>query len=189
MLAVARVFTFKAGMLAKLAHDLRLRAERFEITLDKGKLNAWFDPDSLRVDGVMKANDLDPDVLSEQDKQRIHATIHDHVLDVTTYGRIEFTGDVRATDATQVGVRGTLRMHGREQPLELSARRSGAWLRAELSLTPSRFGIEPYKALGGAIRLRDDVRIELELELGELDLGALLEALEPVSFHPAPNPA
>ena len=43
------VFTYKAGLLAGVAHDLKLRAERFEIAIDDEGIRAQFDAASLRV--------------------------------------------------------------------------------------------------------------------------------------------
>jgi hypothetical protein len=184
MFAEAHVFTFKAGLLARLAHDLRLRVQRFEITVEQGRLNAWFDAGSLRVEGVMQSDVLDTSVLNHQDKQRIQATIRDDVLDTATYARIEFAGGARAVGPDQLHVTGSLRLHGHAQPLECDARRDGPKLRVGVTLIPSRFGIEPYKALAGAIRLQDRLRVELEFELGEADLATLLDSAQPLCFQP-----
>jgi hypothetical protein len=40
-----------------------------------------------------------------------------------------------------------------------------------VSLRPSEFGIAPYKALAGAIRLQDRVRVELDLDAATLGLA------------------
>lgn len=184
MFAAAHVFTFKAGLFAKLAHDLRLRVRRFEITLEQGRLNAWFGADSLLVEGVMRGGTLDVATLSEHDKQRIHATIQGDILDSANYARIEFTGAARVVGPNQLHVTGSLRLHGREQRLEFDAQRDGQTLRLGVEFAPSRFGIEPYKALAGAIRLQDRVLVELALELGDAEPGVLLDNAQPVCFRP-----
>jgi polyisoprenoid-binding protein YceI len=184
MLATAHIYTFKAGLFARLAHDLRLHAQRFEIVLEHGKLKAWFDADSLRVDGVMQDNVLQPSIPSDQDKQRIEATLHNDILQVANHARIEVTGEVRVLGSSQMHVVGRLRLHGQEQPLEFDAERNGEKLRARVALTPSRFGIEPYKALAGAIRLQDRVLVEIELELGDIEPSTLVAQTEPVRFSP-----
>ena len=53
------VFTFKAGLLSRVAHDLRLRVERFGITREGDSIRARFEANSLRVDGVMEGGRLD----------------------------------------------------------------------------------------------------------------------------------
>src|SRR5699024_3376872 len=49
-----QVFTFKEGILARAAHDLRLSLERFQVSLDQDTLSAAFETASLRVDGTMR---------------------------------------------------------------------------------------------------------------------------------------
>jgi hypothetical protein len=43
------------------------------------------------------------------------------------------------------------------------ARRSGARLSGEVVIHQPDFGIEPYRALGGALRVRPDVSVEFDL--------------------------
>jgi hypothetical protein len=60
-------------------------------------------------------------------------------------------------------VQGELELLGRWQPIEFPFSESSGKVTGEVELRPSRWGIEPYKALLGAIRLQDRVLVRFEL--------------------------
>ena len=62
-----------------------------------------------------------------------------------------------------VRVRGTLELVGRSAPLELTLRARDGRLVGEVEFKPSRWGIKPYKALAGAIKLQDRVKVRVDL--------------------------
>ena len=53
------VFTFKEGLLSRLAHDLRLSVTHYDIELRAGRVRARFDVASARVDGVVVSDRVD----------------------------------------------------------------------------------------------------------------------------------
>lgn len=161
------LFTFKEGILSRVAHDLRLHAERFGITRDGDEIIARFEPASLVVDGVMHDDHLDPHGLGQRDRDKITQTIRDDILRTRLHPTIEFRGRLELPDLRCIG---DLTILGRRRPLTILARREGARVRASLSLRPSEFGIAPYKALAGAIRLQDRVRVDLDLDAAALGL-------------------
>jgi polyisoprenoid-binding protein YceI len=159
-----RVFTFKDGLLARLAHDLRLHVERFSIRREGEQVHAEFDPDSLVIDGVMVGGRCDPDVLDRGDRAKIGETIRGTILDVARRRTIEFHGRVQAREDGGVRIDGELHLVGVRRPLGFVATRRGDRLIASVTLRPSEWGIAPYKALAGAIRLQDRVVVELDLD-------------------------
>ncbi|MEP7050033.1 MAG: YceI family protein, partial [Pseudomonadota bacterium] len=60
-------------------------------------------------------------------------------------------------------VDGQLQLAGGTQPLAFDVRKDGATYRAEFELQPSRWGIAQYKAMFGAIKLKDLFKVELAL--------------------------
>lgn len=161
------VYTFKEGLLSRLAHDLRLSVPRFEVGLSAGRVDAWFDPASARVDGVATGDRVDPDALSPRDKATIEATVRDEVLGVE---RVRFEG--RVDGAPPIGVAGRLILHphvggkpGPEMRVEMRVpvRLAGDQLHVETVIQPSAFGVRPYRAMGGALRLADRWRVVLRL--------------------------
>jgi hypothetical protein len=59
MNATIHVFTFKAGLLARVAHDLRLTLLKHEINVHARQVRAFALADSLVLDGVMTSHGLD----------------------------------------------------------------------------------------------------------------------------------
>jgi hypothetical protein len=154
--ATLHIYVFKEGWLARFAHDLRLVVPGFEMTLERGVLNASFDPRSARVEGSVVNERLDPDGISPSDKASIVETICHDILDCAHHPQVRFEGRL-----ARGRVSGQLQMHGRSQPIEAAIdMRPGAAL-VDLTLTPSKWGIAPYKALGGTIRLQDRWRVRL----------------------------
>jgi hypothetical protein len=181
MLANFRVYTFKAGVLARLAHDLQLSVGAFELTLQAGHVHGYADPRSLRVDGALSAGKLDPNGLHERDKRQVEATIRDEILDVAHFARIEFTGELAAAEPR---VQGSLRLRGQERPLTLELEVQADRVLARAELVPSQFGIAPYKALAGAIKLQDRLRLEAELMLDGRSVAELRTSTAPLHFGP-----
>jgi polyisoprenoid-binding protein YceI len=175
MHAEIHVYTFKAGLLARLAHDLRLRVQRHELHVEAGKVRGHCDASSLTVEGVMTERGLDSTGLSERDKRQISETVRSEILRSDTHPRIELEADVSA-DATSstLEVRGQLSVRGRARPVQLQLQQRGDQLQGAFELTPSEFGIAPYKALAGAIKLQDRVRVHVEIALQGQSLQVLL---------------
>ena len=171
------VFTFKEGLLARLAHDLRLTVTRFELRIDHGRVNAKFDATSLSVDGVAHGERIDRDALSADDKSKIEATIRNEILDSARHPQVEVTGALRR-DGGSLTLDAELRLHGHSQGLRAPVRTDEQRTFVEVELVPSKLGIPPYKALAGAIRLQDRivVRVEIPEELTKLEAIASSDA-------------
>lgn len=154
--ATLHIYVFKEGWLSRFAHDLRLVVPGFEIHLAAGSVRASFDPRTARVEGAVVNERVEPDGISPKDKLAIVETICQEILDCAHHPRVTFEGRVSGGL-----VRGDLTLRGRSQPLEFPwEMRPGAAL-IDVTLTPSKWGIAPYKALGGTIRLQDRWRVRL----------------------------
>jgi polyisoprenoid-binding protein YceI len=157
-----RVFTFKEGMLSRVAHDLALRLDRFVVTLDGEILRVEFELASLVVEGPVESGVIRAERFDAATRAEIERAMHEHVLETRRHPTALFSGSAVPADSG-FDVSGQLALVGRSVPLSFAVRRERGSLRAELELVPSRWGIEPYRALFGAIRLRDRLRIEVEL--------------------------
>ncbi len=165
------VFTYKDGLLARLAHDLQLSCRSFSVARTGETITARFALGTLKVDGAVERGCVAPGVLSDGDRRKIEQTMADDVLELRRFAEARFAGTLAIRGADPV-VDGTLTLHGRTVPLgPVTARqRDGLWV-AEVSLVPSRWGIAPYRALAGALKLQDrlTVRIELPVDRGDGD--------------------
>lgn len=163
-----RVFTFKEGLLSPLAHDLALRLGRFTLGVTGGVVNGRFELASLEVEGAVKRGRVAEGTLSANDRATIERTLRE-ILHVAREPAATFTGSVAGHRAGSTRVSGELTLAGRTQPLDAEIA-LGPRLRAEVEFAPSSFGIPPYRALGGAIKLQDRVRVELDVDAGGIDL-------------------
>lgn len=174
MHADIHVFTFKTGLLARVAHDLRLRVQRYELHVQEGRVRGHCDATSLVVEGVMSARGLDSAGLSARDKQQIEDTIRSEILCSEQHPRVELQADITMDARNVLELQGELRVRGRAQPVRLRLEQQGDHLHGAVELTPSAYGIAPYKALGGAIKLQDRVRVQVDIPLAGQDPRALL---------------
>jgi polyisoprenoid-binding protein YceI len=155
------VFSYKDGLLAKMAHDLKIRVERFTIEVDDETraVEARFDPKSLRVVCARKDGRDDPGTLSSGDVQKVHANIEKDVLDVKRHPEITFRS--REVVETERGhrVAGDLTLHGQTRPVIAEVIREGEKLRTEIRLHQPDFGIKPFTAALGALKVKPDVLV------------------------------
>lgn len=157
-----QVQVFKEGLLSRLGHDLRLSLHRFDVELADGKLTARFFPDSLVVDGAIRRGHLDTAALSDADREKIHRAICTEILFTARHPEATLEADVRE-DPEGVRVEGNLTLVGSRRSLpDIVVRRRGGRLEAAFSLVPSRWGIKPYRALGGALRLQDRLLVTID---------------------------
>ena len=157
-----QVFTFKDGVLARMAHDLRIRLERFEITLDGEAVTGEFDLKTLFVDGPMRDGALQADEYDAGKRAEVEKAMHGEVLHTDKHATARFSGKA-APQGDGFKVSGQLELAGKSAPLSFDVRSDGGQYRAEFEIQPTQWGIAQYKALLGAIRLKDVVRIELAL--------------------------
>jgi polyisoprenoid-binding protein YceI len=157
-----RVKTGRGGAAAKAGHDLTIDVTSWDATLtvgDSSSLELNADSTSLEVlkgEGGMQA-------LGDDDKADIKKTIDKDILKTSD---IQFrSSDVETTDSG-LKVSGDLTIAGKSQPVsfDVSAGDDGA-LSASTTVTQSDWGIKPYSALFGALKVKDDVEVTLDCKL------------------------
>lgn len=153
--ATCEVFTKREGVLAGVGHDLKLRVEVFEIDADRTKVVARFDASSLRVVAAMRGRSEDPRALSDRDRAEIERNAVRDVLEAERYPEITFT----SSEVLPGRVRGTLMLHGRELSGEFPYQESEGRCVARIDLDVRRFGIRPYTAMLGALRVSPTVQV------------------------------
>ncbi|MCS6899682.1 MAG: YceI family protein [Myxococcales bacterium] len=165
--ATCLIYTFKEGMLSAMAHDLKLRVERFEIVaegLESGsptQVTAHFETASIRVVCAMKDGTENPTALSESDRKKIEQTILEDVLPPKRAREVHF----RSTRLEGDRIEGLLSLNGVERPLVVQARREAGRATVEVEVNQPDFSIKPYTAALGALRIRPRVRVLLSVPL------------------------
>jgi hypothetical protein len=153
--ATCEVFTFREGVLAAAGHDLKLRPGKFEIEADASSVRARFDAGSLRVVAAMRGGREDPSAISERDLREIERNCAREVLEAQRFPEIAFI----SSEIRPGSVRGTLSLHGHELSGEFVVKQAGSRAIAEVELDVRRFGIRPYTAMLGALRVSPLVRV------------------------------
>ena len=152
------VYTYKEGLLSAVAHDLELRVTDYWIDWDStsGRIEAEFDAGSIRVVRTMSGT------VSEGDKEKIEKNIVSDVLRTKKFPRIRCVA-VKAKEPA-FGCELTLCGTTRSIAVQMRAARSG-W-EAESLLHQPDFGIKPFTAMLGAIKIKPDVRVLVRVPAG-----------------------
>jgi polyisoprenoid-binding protein YceI len=137
-----------------------------------------FDPQRIESSAVTlkmqtKSLTVSPQGESEKDIQDIQATMSgEKVLDVEKYPEIVFTS-TRVSAVKQAGddwtltLSGNLKLHGVEKPVSLpvTLHSTGNQLQAQgqVPLLQTDYGIKPIKVGGGAVTVKDELKINFNI--------------------------
>ena len=163
------VRAFATGMLSAFAHSPTIAIRDFE---GEAVVNPEaVEESSLRV--VVRADSLTvTDDISAKDRDEINQRMRGEVLDSASYSDIVYECSRISASKTGEGqywaaLNGELSLHGvtRAQPVSARVTMSGDSLRAsgELSLRLSDYQIKPVTAAGGAIKLKDELKLSFEI--------------------------
>lgn len=159
------VLTFKEGVLSAVAHDLELRVGSFTIDVDDTShaIDARFDLRSLRVVCAMKDGRESPSTLSDKDMREIERNMEKDVLDTRRWPEARFVSKTVRADGEAWVIGGDLTLCGKSRGVEPRATRTGDRLEARVRLHQPDFGIKPYKAMLGALRVQADVEVRVSI--------------------------
>ena len=159
------VRTGRTGAAAKAGHDLLIHVTAWEATLTVGddstatSIELDADAASLRVrEGTGGIQSLGDD-----DMASIHQTIDDDVLKrrgITFRSTTVTGGDGRLTVEGELTLAGTTRPLAFDLDVGDDGRLSGVAV-----VKQSDWGMKPYSALFGALKVADDVRVEIDAGL------------------------
>lgn len=162
----------KDGFLKPLGHDHLVVASQFAgevqvnaARMEESSVSFSADTNALRV--------MDPGE-SEKDRNEVQATmLGDQVLNAARYPKIEFSStSVKVSSSLggkfELQVAGTLTLHGTQKPVTLPAHLQIAddgtfTCDTEIFLLQSDFGITPYKAAGGAVKVKDKLKLTFHI--------------------------
>lgn len=153
--ATLTVKTGRRGAAAKAGHDLMLGVGVWSATLEIGERSSLVltaDASSLEVrEGVGGLQQL-----TATDRVDIRNAIAGKVL----LGRaIEFRSTAITRRGDGLTVRGTLTIGTRKHPIEFAVGRDGESLSASATINQRNWGIRPYSALFGALKVDDHVGV------------------------------
>lgn len=164
--SVMTVRVYKAGFLSALGHD-----HQIAVPIASGAVDTSARQVELRANAAaMKVQDQK---VSDTDGAEIERTmLGPEVLDSGRFPEIVF----RSTVAQPAGpdswrVEGNLTLHGQTRPVGVEVRETGGHYVGSASFKQSEFDIKPVKVAGGSIRVKDEVRIEFDIQLAHSEGG------------------
>ena len=160
---------FATGILAAMGHNPVISIREFS-----GELK--FDPDQLKADAfrlviISKSLTADEDI-SDKDRREMERLMHQEVLESAKFPEIAY--DASAIPVTKIGdtlfsaaLDGNLALHGvtRIEPIVARVALMGSMLRAsgEFSLSQAKYEIKPVSVAGGALKLKDELKLQFEI--------------------------
>jgi polyisoprenoid-binding protein YceI len=162
--------TFRDGLAAQAGHDLTIEVGRWSGALGlnddltPASLDARIDLNSLIVrEG---GGGLKP--LTDRDRREIAVTAR-KTLAVDRHPEATFTATDFKLDADGGGlITGTLTLAGAARPLQLQVSKTGPdRYHATGSVVQSQYGIKPYSGFFGALKVRDAVDVDVDVDLAE----------------------
>ena len=154
------VRVFKAGVFSALGHDHEISARIASGSVDVA---------GHRVQLTAKASSLrvaDPHV-SEKDRAEIQSTMTGpDVLSVERYPEISFDSTMaEPAGGNSWKVHGNLTLHGVTRPVLVDVHESGGHYVGSSQFKQSEFEMKPIKVAGGTIRVKDEIRVEFDIQL------------------------
>jgi polyisoprenoid-binding protein YceI len=162
------VKTSRTGLGPRAGHDLTI-----EVTRWRGR--ALVDPADPA--SSMLAVDVDVDSfevrdgtggvkpLTDSDRTDIKQTIREKILRTVRHPTITFRSRTVRGTAPSFAVEGVLTIMGATRPVTIQGGVTEGRLRGTATLVQSQWGIRPYSALLGALKLKDEVVVEFDVAL------------------------
>lgn len=154
------VYVFKTGAFSAFAHDHVIDAP-----ITGGKVDTLAHQVELHLNAaVLRVCDAKA---SEKDRAEIQETmLGADVLDTGRYPEIAFRSTaVEPVSAGAWKVHGMLTLHGQTKDVAFAANQTGGSFTRSVVFRQSDFGIKPLRIAGGAIRVKDAVRIQFDIRL------------------------
>jgi len=167
--------TSRAGLAARAGHDLTIEVTRWSAQVevpageDGGQaaatVSAELDLGSLEVregtGGAMPLTDRDRREIKKQ------------MSGILGGGAASFASSrIIPVGSSGGAIEGTVTLNGKSQPARLQVTDSGSGrYRGSATLTQTGFGIKPYTGFFGALKLRDEVVVEVEGDLSQAEAG------------------
>ena len=158
--SVMTVHVFRAGVLSAFGHNHEIAAPVSGGTVDTAARKV----DLRAQSGALKVRDPEA---SEKDRAEIQRTmLGPEVLDAARFTEIAF----KSTSAESAGagawkVQGDLTLHGQTHSVAVDVHEEGSHFVGSSRFKLTEFGIKPVKVAGGTVRVKDEIRIEFNIQL------------------------
>ncbi|ODS34741.1 MAG: hypothetical protein SCARUB_00001 [Candidatus Scalindua rubra] len=168
------VYTFKEGLLSKLAHDLLIDVTNFKVNLNvpeagfaSGSLELELQTNSLKVICAMKDGERQPDTLKEKDIADIEKDMNGKVLHPDKYPAANFRSKAIQEKEGGYKINGDLSLHGVTKPIDFDIDTNGENLKGMITLLQKDYGIKPFKAMLGTLKIKNEINVGFDLSLNK----------------------
>jgi polyisoprenoid-binding protein YceI len=150
------IYVFKQGFFSALADNHTIAAP-----ISAGR----YDAASKRVELTIDAAKIQ--VLDLRYRGSVQKAMDDQVLEISKYPTIAFRStSIDDRDPKRWTVTGDLTLHGSTHPITFQVARSDAsHFSGTTMIRQTEFGITPIKVMGGAVSVKDDIRVDFEIVL------------------------
>jgi polyisoprenoid-binding protein YceI len=165
------IHVYKEGVFKAFGHNHLIIAKQMSggVRFDPKKIES----SAMNLKVETKSLTVSPQGEPEKDRQDVQTTMSgEKVLDVAKYPEIVFSSTgvsaVKTTgDGWTLTLSGNLKLHGVEKPVRLPVilHVNGNQLHAQgqVSLLQTDYGIKPVKAGGGAVTVKDELKISFDI--------------------------
>ncbi len=165
------VYTFKEGLLSKLAHDLLIEVTDFKVNVEvpeagftSGSLELEIQTNSLKVICALKDGER-TDALKEKDVADIERDMGGKVLHPDKFPTANFRSKTIQEKTGGYKINGDLSLHGVTKTIDVDIDTNGEKLKGMITLLQKDYGIKPFKAMMGTLKIKNEINIGFDLSL------------------------
>ncbi len=164
------VNVYRDGVAARMGHNLVFEATKWsgkaEVDADHpaaSRIELTIDPRSLEI--IAATGGIKP--LGDKDRADIKKNINDKILMTSRNPEITFRSTEVSGTGPDIKVKGDLTLAGKSQPVNLNVRidESSGRASGKTTIQQSSFGIKPFSALLGALKIKDSVDIRFDIKI------------------------
>lgn len=153
------VHVYKSGLFSAFADNHVIEAPVASGSMVEGS--------SPRVEIRVRAADLrvlDPGLSTDRRAEVQSRMVGAEVLDVAKFPDISFAStSIDTAGEGRWKVAGQLTLHGQTRAVTFAVAQTGGVYRGEVTIKQRDFGIEPIRVAGGAVKVKDEVKIAFEI--------------------------
>ena len=162
------VKTARTGLGSKAGHDLTIEVTRWRgnVVVDavnpaSSSVTVEVDADSFEV--RQGTGGIKP--LTDADRADIKDTLRGKILNTGRYPTITFGSSRISGTAESFRIDGDLTIVGVTQPVTVEGQLVTGRAHGSAVIVQSRWGIRPYSAFLGALKLRDEIEVQFDIDL------------------------
>jgi polyisoprenoid-binding protein YceI len=156
--SIMTVHVLKSGVFSAFGHEHQISAP-----IQQGKVSENDSTVELTVDArKMRVEDKD---VSEKDRAEIQETmLGPKVLETAQFPEIRFRSTtVESTGGGKFVVKGDLTLHGQTRPIRFEVQGRNGRYQGTAELKQKDFGITPITVGGGAVKVKNELRVEFDI--------------------------